>query len=119
MGDTMVVLGDWADLTPAVDAACTPNELAIESIADPGPFERVFTFRLLSGESGSLRARAVGKPADQTLPGGSIQSPTPIELHATLGFFGMPDREARLVRDVRRRLEQLSGVDVAPLPDGW
>jgi hypothetical protein len=41
----------------------------------------------------------------------------PVELSASVGRFGDTQRERKLLRAVRQRLEQLSGVDSAPLPD--
>jgi hypothetical protein len=41
----------------------------------------------------------------------------PIELSAHVGGFGDRERERALLKAVRRRIERLSGVDFAPLPD--
>jgi fatty-acyl-CoA synthase len=35
------------------------------------------------------------------------------------GYWGHPERERKLERDVEQRLKQLAGVEFAPLPSGW
>lgn len=102
-GSTLVVRGDWDDVETSVDVGMGWAEMAVlgrDAMGEDKVRYRVIT---VLGESGSLIAKRAG---DET-----------VSLSAS--FDGIPGGdaglEAKLIRGVARRLEQLAGRDVAPI----
>lgn len=95
------VAGDWGDLDAAVSAAASRSELAVERRESPEEGVRVYVLRSVASRPGRLEAVRAED--------GSIV------LTASIGRFGDPAAETRLVRDVATRLRQLQGVDSAPI----
>ncbi len=78
------------------------------------------TFQLVTVGDEPARLVAMTRGSAQTPAAkswGAAGGAGAIELSASVGRFGDTDRERKLLRAVRRRLEQLSGVDSSPLPD--
>jgi hypothetical protein len=102
-GSELVLQGDWDDVDAAVRTGASHAEMAVvEGVAEPD--RREFQLRSISGETGKMIATRLS-------PG----EPSRIRLVARLGHFGNPEAERRLLGFVAKRLEQLRGVDWAPL----
>lgn len=104
-------MADFDDVDAAVDAAVGRVEAAVLSskqTTEGWEYELV----LLHGEPGRLKVSKAGSPVDS-------ESAGILEVRAALGLWGMPSLERKLESDVATRLNQLSGVDFAPLPAGW
>ena len=98
-------LADWDDVEPAIGVALGRTELVKVGIERPTP-DRI-EVRLLSSqdEPGLLVvAREAAGP-----------DPVPMTLTCTVGRFGDPAREGQLIAYVVERLEQLRGVEFAPV----
>lgn len=98
--------GDWNDVDAALEVALTRAQMAILSRSADGP-DRI-TWQLLSVRDEPAQLTAARPP-------GRTQNPTDITLEARIGHFGDPQREEQFLKYVERRLEQLAGVDYAPL----
>lgn len=116
--------GDWNDIAPAVEAGARAAEMAVvgSTQSDDG---RSLTFDLVTVTDEPARLTATTRSARPDNRSPSTTSSAwnagagagPLELSATVGRFGDTKKERTLLRAVRRRLEQLSGVDSSPLPD--
>lgn len=103
---SLTVRADWDDVDAALEVALSRAQLAILSRSPDGP-DRV-TWRLLSVQDEPAHLTAVRPP-------GATQDPTDITLEARIGLFGDPRREEQFLKFMERRLNQLAGVDYAPL----
>lgn len=110
-GSVVVALGDWNDVDAAVDVGVGKGECAVTGQTDDADGRaRTYEVVTVTGESGWVRASADQDAAD-------VMGPEPIELRAQLGLFGDQARERRLLAGVKRRLQQLAGVETAPIRD--
>ena len=103
---TATVTGDWDDVDAAVETAAGQSEMAellVEAVSDR---ERVYTLRTIRDETAKLVVRRG--------PGAGVNG-VPIQLEARVGAFGDASQEQRLLRAMTRRLEDLKGVDFAPV----
>lgn len=117
--ERVLATGDWNDVAAAVDAGARAAEMAVvnSSTSEDG---RTRTFALVTATDEPARLTATTKSSEAATrgkPWGAAAGAGPIELSASVGRFGDADRERKLLRAVRQRLERLSGVDSAPLPD--
>lgn len=106
---TMTIRADWNDVDAAVEIAITRAEMAIlRRTAEPADQPEQIRFELLTmmDERGVLTV---------TRDAGAGDAMIPIHLEARVGHFGDPAREQVLLRAMADRLEQLAGVDYAPL----
>lgn len=111
--------GDRDDIWAAVTLAMTSNEMAVvDAYYDP-PDSRTYFITTIRDEPVRLVLTGPGFGEGGTIYGPMYDGPFgrggEITIEATVGRFGDPERERRLVRDVARRLEQLSGVRVSPV----
>lgn len=90
--------GDWDDIAAAALTATMEVGAVIES-SSVGPDTATFQIRDHQGRPGTLEA---------TREGDAIQA------SASIGRFGDPEAEQRLLNELARRLDQLHGVDYAP-----
>ncbi len=98
--------GDWNDLDAALEVGQLVAEVAVVGSSPPASDPRRFELVTGSDEPGWLVAQRPGTRGDD---------PGPIHMSARLGRFGDAPRERRLLDAIARRLEELSGVDSAPL----
>lgn len=106
-------------MNAAVEAGARAAEMAVvsSSQSDDG---RTRTYQLVSvtDEPAQVVAQIRGGASVSSTPSwGAAGGAGPIEISASVGRFGDVQRERKLLRAIRQRLEQLSGVDSAPLPD--
>jgi hypothetical protein len=78
-------------------------ECAVLRAEQPEPQRRAYRIKSVGDQEGTLVATLAG--AEQT------QSSSTIGLYSKIGAFGDPERERRLLRALRWRLDQLKGVD--------
>lgn len=103
------VVADWDDLDAALPVGLTDAECAkIEELPGGTADRRAWKVLSIAEEYGTVTAMRVG-PAKPDGKGSCT-----IRLEARIGRNGNPDREARLVQGMERRLNQLAGVDWAP-----
>jgi hypothetical protein len=108
------VAADWDDVDAAVSVAIARNETAIvrrtEAPPDRIEFEMItardYPVRLIVTRDAEGAAGSTGSEDDQ--------SPR-ITVRAAVGRFGDLERQRRIVDDVIQRLEELRGVDFAPI----
>ncbi|GEM_PF-1852555 len=105
---TLTIIADWNDIDAASRFAVVSIHAVVTSSIDESNLRQRITLRQFDGESGSLLA-------ERTNPG--ISESTSIQLTANLGRFGDPPDERKFLIALANRLEQLRGVDFAPLPD--
>lgn len=96
-----IAIGDWDDVEAAVLVGAPKAEAVILDSTLEGN-EYIFRLKTVRDEPGRLVARRDAATAGQ--------DPGPIHLSATIGLFGNPEAERRLLRAVRDRLEALAGV---------
>ncbi|MEN0020592.1 MAG: hypothetical protein AAF747_06900 [Planctomycetota bacterium] len=117
-GNAAEVVADWDDIDAAVRASLWRAELAILTIdlledadtAEPSQTERHYHLLGVRDELGLL----IVKRSDAASESGLVT------LTCRVGGGQTPQekkRAARAVQDFARRLDQLAGVDVAPLDD--
>ena len=111
-GSTLSETGDWDDVEASVIVGAMAIEAAIESRSDDGPMRRVFKLRLIQGRPATLTASRATPPPTDELAG---EPPVAITLQAVVGRFGDHERERRLLQAVAARLEDLRGVEFAPI----
>jgi len=104
-GTSITVSADWDDVDAAVAYAVRQAETAVLHEEPPEPGRRVYRIKSVGDEEGTLVASLEGTTAE------TDHSPTTIGLYAKIGAFGDPELERRLVRAMKRRLEQLKGVE--------
>jgi len=103
----MVTVADWDDLHAAVGFALRRTELVRVSVVRPSEDRVEFRLRSSRDEPALLVA---------TRPDGwSGGDPVTMTLTCTVGRFGDPAHEHRFLTLVVERLEQLRGVEVAPI----
>ncbi len=113
-GSTIVTNGDWDDLKAAIDYAAGIQEMA---------FVREVAFQLEPLEVAELPTRrrwfdlvTVGdEPVKLSFRAMSSAQPTDMVITARVGRFGDGPRERQLLDTIKTRLDQLAGVDVAPI----
>jgi len=94
--------GDWDDIDAAVDAGMTAAEVArVDASTSPDGLTRTYELRTITDEPAWLVARR--------------EESGRVGLGASVGRFGNPEHEAKLVRGVAERLRVLFGVDWAPI----
>ncbi len=101
-------VADWDDLDAAVEVAAAKAELAVVSRRD----ERDGSARVELVSATDEPALLVARPAHGYSPG---PRPILIDLSLGVGRFGDSTRERIFLDAVKSRLEQLAGVDWAPL----
>ncbi|MGH7132087.1 MAG: hypothetical protein ACREJO_09100 [Phycisphaerales bacterium] len=102
-------VADWDDLEAALPVGLTDSECAkIDELPGETANRRAWRVLSIAEEYGTVTATRVG-PAKPDGKGACT-----IRLEAQIGRNGDPDREARLVAGMERRLRQLAGVDWAP-----
>ena len=106
---TSEVLADWDDVEAAVSVALSNTELVKVGVNRADPARRVYTLRTSKDEPAGLTIERLGPLVDGE----------PVTLLATcsIGRFGDAEREREFLGLIVRRLEQLRGVEVAPLRD--
>jgi len=97
-GTTVTVIGDWDDVSAAAIVGVDAIHATIEASRVTDETAR-FRLRLVDGSPGVLE---VTRDGDELIA------------DASLGRFGDPEAEQRLLDAFTRRLEQLHGVDYAP-----
>ena len=102
------VLADWDDLNAAMAVAAERTEMAVVRASDPtgDGLTRRFELRTVAAETVEVIVTRSEADTDQ---------PQAIVVRAKVGRFGDPEREAALLGALRRRLEQLRGVDFSPV----
>jgi hypothetical protein len=95
------VTGDWDDVEAAVIVGAAKAEVAILWPPTVEPDRQVYELLGVAGEPGRLEA--------------SLAEDGSIVLTCSIGRFGNPAAESRLVRAVAQRLRDLHGRDYAPL----
>lgn len=122
------VAAEWDDLSAAISVAmrrCACAELTSATepdrrVAPPdaslpsapaAAARRVVEIITLEGPSGTITIDWLGELGG-AVPNGPIGD---IRVEALVGRFGTPEIEACLVEQITGRLDQLSGVDAAPL----
>jgi len=113
-GTTIEVRGDWDDVESAVQVAAGHSEMAIEAGAG---------FALQPAEVAEVPTRrcryelvtAADEPVLIRFAALSTDDPGPIRITVLVGAFGDQPREAALLGELRRRLEDLAGKDWAPV----
>lgn len=103
----MVTVADWDDLHAAVGFALSRTEQVRVSVLRPSEDRVEFRLRSSRDEPGLL----VATREDEWCGG----DPVTMTLTCTVGRFGDPAREHQFLALVVERLEQLRGVDVAPI----
>lgn len=100
--------GDWNDINAAAEIGSAQAESVwVGSPKDVSPTERVFQLAHISGARGTLTVtRADAEHAEDIL----------ITLVCTMGRFGEPALERKIIEGTARRLEELRGVEFAPIP---
>lgn len=110
-GTSAIATGEWKDLGPALAVALDRSQLSILS-STRSEDGSVLTYELLGvhDEPGTLTLT-------RKLPGVAVkgEGPIPIEIRAAIGRFGDEARERKLIADIRSRLGDLVGTDVAPI----
>ncbi len=125
--ERVLALGDWNDVDAAVEAGSHAAEMSVltSQLSEDG---RRRTYELVSIDDSHARIVATIKSSLDAVGAGDPRAgrgsaprtgtgAVPIELSASVGRFGDADQERKLLRAVRRRIEMLSGVNSAPLPD--
>lgn len=111
--------GDWDDVRAAVEAGARAAEMAVVS-SNESTDGRTKTYQLVTVTDEPARVVAHVRGGAGMSGGkawGAAGGAGPIEISASVGRFGDVQRERKLLKAIRQRLEQLSGVDSAPLPD--
>lgn len=102
--------GDANDIDAAVEVAVGRVEMSvvrtIRTSQDPHVL-RIYELRAANDEPAVLKVRRAGITIEN--------QPVTLELAASFGRFGNPERERALLDAVTRRLGQLAGVQVAPV----
>jgi hypothetical protein len=98
--------GDWDDVDAAVDAGGAKAEMAIVSITATGPNGRAYELRSIRDEPVWLVVDRLG----QAGPG-----PIRMSMRCTVGRFGNPEAQRRLLGAVERRLRELIGDRYVPV----
>jgi hypothetical protein len=100
---------DWDDIEAAVAGALGKSELVRVRLDRPDPARLVYTLRTSRDEPAVLAVTRLDAPG----------SPDPVRLGLTcsVGRFGDAAREREFLGLVTARLEQLRGVEVAPMDD--
>ncbi len=98
------VSGDWDDIDAAVLAGTNKAEFVVAAWWWADPDTRVYSLRNAHGTSGTLRLHR-----NPDNPGEAIS------IAAWIGPFGDAAAEREVIAKVRQRLEQLRGVDAAPI----
>jgi hypothetical protein len=100
-------LADWDDVRASVGAALGGSELVLVRLDAPEPDRLVYTLRTSRDEPASLTVQRLDPPG----------APDPVRLALTcsVGRFGDAAREREFLLLVAERLEQLKGVEVAPI----
>ncbi len=103
------VSGDWDDIEAAVTGALGQSELVGVRLDRSDPARLVYTLRTSRDEPAVLAIARLDAPG----------SPDPVRLGlaCSVGRFGDAAREREFLGLVTARLEQLRGVEVAPLED--
>ena len=99
-------VADWDDVEPAIRVALGQTELVLASVHRPSP-GRIEARLRSSGDEPALLVI--------TGPESAQADPVTMTLTCTVGRFGDPAREARVVALVIARLQSLKGVEFAPL----
>ncbi len=103
----------------AVEAGARAAEMAVVGSRESND-GRTKTYQLVTvtDEPAQVVAQVRGGAGmSSTRTWGAAGGAGPIEISASVGRFGDVQRERKLLKAIRQRLEQLSGVDSAPLPD--
>lgn len=103
------VSGDWDDVRPAVTAALGKTELVLVTLDTPEPDRLEYTLRSSRDEPATLTI--------QRLDPEGAPDPVRITMACSVGRFGDPSREGEFLALIADRLEQLKGVEVAPIRD--
>ncbi|HZW09936.1 MAG TPA: hypothetical protein VFF69_08535 [Phycisphaerales bacterium] len=101
------VLGDWDDVRSSVGVGLSQVGIAPLRVNSPEPDRLEYALRTPRDEPGRLTLERLA-PAHEP-------DPVAIAITCSIGRFGDPEREAQLVARIRRRLEQLRGVEIAPI----
>lgn len=109
-GSESSLSADWDDVDAAVGVAVGAAEAAVTGARTNGPDERVYYLRTVADEPGILVVSRSPEPA-----GAAGSAPSNITLRTSIGRFGNPDRERRLLEAVARRLTDLRGRQYSPL----
>lgn len=100
-------VADWDDVDAAIDVGASKSEMAVVSWGMNADGERAYKLRTALDEPVWVCAKRVGDPKKE--------ESALLELRARVGRFGDADREERLLRAVRKRLDELCGVATSPL----
>lgn len=103
------VTGDWNDVETAVRVGASQSEIAIEQTLRPSDDRIVFELRTITDEPARLEVAMLPDPSATSDEGRRMT------LLARVGRFGNEAWEERLIGRVKVRLEDLRGVDVAPV----
>jgi len=101
---TASIVADWNDVDAAVEVGVPRAEMAVIFDETPSPDERVFSVKDIADERGTLR---IWRTSGDATP--------EIKLEARVGLFGEPEKERKLLECVCARLEELKGVEWAPV----
>ena len=102
------VVANWNDADAAVEVALHQVQMALEhEEISPDELERRYYLVTITDEPAQLTLRR------QTVEPG----PQPITFEASVGRFGDPARESRLIRAVRHRMKVLVGKTHAPVTE--
>jgi hypothetical protein len=98
---------DWNDVASAVGVGLGQVGIAPVRVDRSDPSRAVYTLRTARDEPGELTLERLAEPA--------AADPVAIAITCSIGRFGDPTREADVIQSVARRLEQLRGVEIAPI----
>jgi hypothetical protein len=102
------VVADWNDVDAAVEVALHQVQMAMDHTeASSDELEKRFPLWTVTDEPATLtiRREAIGQESQR------------LTLEASVGRFGDPARESRLIHAVRHRLKSLAGKTHAPVTE--
>jgi hypothetical protein len=108
--------GAYRDLEPAISYAVGRNEMAVVDHLQPPDQPGLHVYKLVTvgDEPAELRIQMPEGADPRSVSGPPAR---PLSIEASVGRFGDPVREQRLVRSLRSRLRALEKDGVAPIPD--
>ncbi len=107
--------GDWDDIDAAIDVGATEAEMAVLSADLPTGGRRIIRLKTVQDQPVILVIDRAGDPQGAAGAGPGGASEGEITMRCTVGRFGDPAREARLLKALSHRLKALWKVQTRPL----
>lgn len=105
---TLEIYAEWRHIEPSMQIAVRRAEMAITD-RQTAPATKRFELQSVRDESGWL---VVTPLVDEPFP---HDEPIPMRVETSIGLFGNPSAERRLLRALTDRLDQLRGREWAPV----